>query len=376
MSTTSSMRAGTSGSRRWLAAIGIPLFLMPAILVPAAAPDQQGLDRMLAAYASGDHEVVTRTLARSRDFQKHDLLLNERHLEKWLGAWDRTKAAMLAEIVDRASIIALAYGRVVLAVGQRYVLNRPSPPGASPADDAIERRWHLIAVGSLQRRSLADPTGRYLEALQARRHLPESAAVWDPRLDLGGAIGQEQRCRLLHATARHDRVLAELEGAAATPTAERQAAIECVRAALSLFEKAAVNADTRDEALTRAGFALLQLGRNEEAQKAPEDANPGADRTLAYWRALFRGRVADALGADMDSERAYREALANFPDAHSASVGLALALFRLRRDDDAEAAAGAVRKRSITAVDPWDSYLAGEARFVERWIGEMRGALK
>jgi len=167
-------------------------------------------------------------------------------------------------------------------------------------------------------------------------------------------------------------VLGEMEGASATPAAERGAAIECVQVALSFFEAAAAHPETRDEARTRAGFALFQLGRNADAQQSLDAANPGDDRTLAYWRALFRGRVADALDQTADAERAYREALAGFPDAHSASIGLALSLFRLHRDDEAEAAVHAVRQRSIKVDDPWEAYYPADARFADKWIAELR----
>jgi hypothetical protein len=198
------------------------------------------------------------------------------------------------------------------------------------------------------------------------------ASVWDPRIHLARGIGQEQRCRLLHANARHDRVLADLEAAASTPPAERGAAIECVQVSLAFFEGAASYAPAREEARTRAAFAMFQLGRNAEAQQALDAVNPGDDRMLAYWRGLFRGRVADALAAPVDAERAYRDALVAFPDAHSASVGLALALFRLQRHDDAETTVNVVRQRSMRAVDPWDAYYPADVRFVDRWIAELR----
>lgn len=358
-------------------------FLAVAIVVAAAAgsltaravPAEETLDRLLAAYAAGDHAAVERALAKSSDFQKYRLT-NQARLRAWLGEWSRPKAALLVEIVDRASQIAPAYSVGLLATGRQYLFSRPAPPGASAVDDALERRWHLIALAGLQRRFLANEIVRYADELQAGRPFPASAVVWDPRVHLARAVGQEQRCRLMHATARHDRVLAELEGASSTPAAERSVAIECVQVALSYFEAAASHPAARAEARTRAGFALFQLGRTADAQQSLDAANPGDDRPLAYWRALFRGRVADALGSPADAERAYREALTGFPDAHSASIGLALSLFRLQRDDEAEAAVKAVRQRSLKAVDPWESYHTADARFAERWIAELRESLR
>ena len=349
------------------------LFLVCAVASLAVRPAavDQSLDQILAAYAAGDHAVVERAFAKSADFAKYRLT-NQGRLQEWLGAWSRPKAALVIEIVERSSLIAPAYTAGLLTAGQRYVMTRPAPPGASVADDLLERRWHRIALAALQRRYLGTEIVRYVDNLQARRPYPAAAAVWDPRVHLARAVGQEQRCRLMHATARHDRVLGEMEGASATPAAERGAAIECVQVAFSFFEAAAAHPEAREEAQTRAGFALFQLGRNADARQTLDAANPGDDRTLAYWRSLFRGRVADALGEFVDAERAYREALAAYPDAHSASIGLALSLFRLQRDDDAEAAVKSVRQRSIKADDPWEAYYPADARFVDKWIAELR----
>jgi tetratricopeptide (TPR) repeat protein len=362
----------SGGARRAVLVLGLSLALSwgpPPLEVRAAA--DVSLDQILAAYTSGDHAIVERAFAKSNDFQRYKLI-DQPRLERWLGTWSRPKAAMLIEIIDRASQIAPAYSARLLGTGQRYVLSRKEPPGASAADDVLERRWHLIAIAGLQRRFLGAEVVRYVDNLQAGRPFPANALVWDSRVHLGRAVGQEQRCRLMHATARHDRVLAELEGASSTPAAERSVAIECVQVALSFFEAAASHAAVREEARTRAAFAQFQLGRNADARQSLESVNPGDDRTLAYWRSLFRGRVADALGSPADAEQAYRDALAGFPDAHSASIGLALSLFRLQRDDEAEAAVKAVRQRSLNAVDPWETYYTADARFVERWIAELR----
>jgi len=352
---------------------GPVLFLVCAIASLAVRPAavDQSLDQILAAYSGGDHAVVERAFAKSADFQKYRFT-NQDRLQKWLGAWSRPKAALLIEIVERASLVATAYIDDLLIVGQPYVMTRPAPPGASVADDTLERRWHRIALAALQRRFLGTEIVKYMDNLQAARPYPAAAVVWDPRVHLGRAVGQEQRCRLMHATARHDRVLGELEGASATPAAERGAAIECVQVALSYFEAAAAHPEAREEARIRAGFVLFQLGRNPDARQALDAANPGDDRMLAYWRSLFRGRVADAFEEPVDAERAYREALDVFPDAHSASIGLALSLFRLHRDDEAEAAVKSVRQRSIKVDDPWEFYYPADARFVDKWIAELR----
>lgn len=342
---------------------------------PAAAPAlQQELDPIFTAYSAGDQDVVARMLVSSHDFRRLRVL-DGRRLERWLGAWSQVKADFLVELIDRASAVAPAYVRSLIAKGQAYVVSR-GPTGSSAQDDAIERRWHLIAVGVLQQRLMGPEIVNYVDVLQTRRPLPVAAAVWDSRINLARGIGQEQVCRSLHATARHDRLLSEFEGKAATPPAVRQMAIECMQTALRFLESAASRDEVRDEARTRAGFAAFQLGKHEDARAALQSASGGADRPLAYWRALFLGRASDALGADADAERAYSEAIRLYPDAQTPRIGLALALSRLHRDDDAEAAVLAARRVRADGVDPWDTYFEGDARFVGDWIAAMRKARK
>jgi len=343
---------------------------------PAAAPVlQQGLDPMLSAYTTGDHDVVARTLLTSNDFRKLRLL-DGRRLERWLGGWSLLKADFLLELIDRAATVAPAYVGTLVTKGQAYVVSRASPVGASAQDDAAERRWHLIAAGVLQHRLMGAQIVGYVETLETRRPLPANAAVWDPRLNLARGIGQEQVCRMIHATARHDRLLAEFEGKAATPPAMRQMAIECMEKALRYLESAAAREEVREEARTRAGFAAFQLGKNSDARTALAGALGSEDRTVAYWHALFLGRVSDALGADADAERAYQEAVRLFPDAQTARIGRALALFRLHRDDEANEAVLAARRVPADGVDPWETYFEGDGRLVGGWLAAMRQARK
>ena len=169
-------------------------------------------------------------------------------------------------------------------------------------------------------------------------------------------------------------MLADLEGAAATPPAERQMAIDCMRTALTRLESAAERPEVRAESLTRAAFAAFQLGQNADARESLEQAQPSGDSVLAYWRALFRGRVADAMADDATAERAYRDALIAYPAAHTARIGLALALFRLKKDEEAQEAMWAARRIPAEAADPWETYFHGDARFVSEWLAELRQA--
>jgi tetratricopeptide (TPR) repeat protein len=149
----------------------------------------------------------------------------------------------------------------------------------------------------------------------------------------------------------------------------------CLLDALGWLDAPARDDETSAEARIRRAWILFQLGRASEALAAIEDVEPGADRDLAYWAALFRARMADALGHDLDAERSYRAALEIAPGAQTAGVGLAFVLFRLNRFAEAEEMAAAVRNVPNSTSDPWWSYLGADGRFIERWIAQMRRGL-
>ena len=138
------------------------------------------------------------------------------------------------------------------------------------------------------------------------------------------------------------------------------------------FEAASEVDETRDEALVRGGWTLFQVGRFPEALDWLDEAAPKDDRDLAYWRALFRGRVLESLGRPEDALAAYKAALTLNPGAQSAGVGHAILLMRLDRAQEADASARALRVS--TDADPWLIYSVGDHRFVDRWIEQLRTA--
>jgi tetratricopeptide (TPR) repeat protein len=148
----------------------------------------------------------------------------------------------------------------------------------------------------------------------------------------------------------------------------------CLTEALTRFE-AASRDDTRVEASVRAGWILVQAGRFKDALSRL-DVEPAADRDLAFWLALFRGRALDALGRVADSAAEYRSALALVPDAQSAGIGLVLALGRLDRPVEADERARALRAAGAAGVDPWSFYINGDERFVDDWIKQLRDVVR
>jgi hypothetical protein len=339
-------------------------------------------DRLFAAYAAGDYEIVARTLTQPRDFQA--LHLTDPHaVARWLGAWQPRKATFLVELATVTTSVAPAQTWSLLSAGQRYVTGRPNRPGASSAEDAYERLWHRTALGLLQRSSLASFEEQYLDALRARRPGPPHPSLADERLLLAYAIAAEQRCwnerpSLSRAGAAADDVTHASGSAMTIDVSKASIALErarhrtCLSDAAARFDAAAIR-EAQAEARVRGAWTRFQLGQLPEALRTIDAVDTGDDRELAYWASLFRGRIDDALGRYADAERAYRAALAASPNAQSAGTGLALTLFRMQRATEADAVAVAVRTAS--AHDPWWTYSGADQRFAAEWLALLRKAL-
>ncbi len=348
-------------------------------------PALASLDSLLAAYASGDHDVVRRMLTRSQDFRGLQIM-NRRRFDGWLRRWQPARAALLIEMARTASAVAPAYTPPLLAAGQQYVTRHTRIAAASPADREIARLWHRIALGILQRRRLSDEIEHYVGAVRVPAPAPGSAAD-DPRLLFAHAVAQEQRCQANRPTlVRSGTPVDTLARAAASPTgrgrprpvmSDTEERLACLAEAAARFEAAAAADEVRAEARLRAGWALFQIGRFQEALTSIANVgSAGEDVELQYWIALFRGRVATALGRPSDAEAAYRDALAVFPRAQSAGIGLALTLVDLDRAEDADAAARAIRGESGRAIDPWWTYAGADERFIDPWIARLREAIR
>jgi hypothetical protein len=93
------------------------------------------LDAVLAAYLSGDVDVVSRSFGRSSDFPDRLRLNDPREFDRWLGSWDRRKALFLIEIARATAQVSPRFPRIVVDAGRRYVqtsgggeLATPRPP--------------------------------------------------------------------------------------------------------------------------------------------------------------------------------------------------------------------------------------------------------
>ncbi len=355
-----------------------------------AAQQQATIDAVLAAYQGGDTGVIARSFARPRDFQDRFRFDDKRELERWLGSWDRGKAVLLLEIARSASGIAPRYTPILVSAGRGYLGRASAGDLASTDAAAFVQLWHRTAVGLLQ--GFGDP-GRVEEHVgdaDRRADGHSSTARLDARLVLARATAQERRC--WDARPALDQpgtsIDAVIKAAGVTiaddpngPTkAAREAGVRtqgtCLHEALARFETAAGTDETHAEARVRGGWILFQQGRLPEALVSLDAAEPRDDRDLAYWLALFRGRVFDALGRSDDAAAAYQSAMALYPAAQSAGTGLALELVRLDRAPEADQVARGLRAAGASAPDPWSIYIDADRRFVDRWIEQLRKAIR
>ena len=337
------------------------------------------LDAVLAAYLSGDVDVVSRSFGRSPDFPDRLRLNDPREFDRWLGSWDRRKALFLIEIARATAQVSPRFPRIVVDAGRRYLQTAGGAELATPETAANIQLWHRVAAGLLQKFG----TSLHVEAY-AREVAVRTGAPLDARLVLARAVALERICwdrrPSLEQPDVETGVLTRAAGARiqavngfpvfreTTVTVHRT----CLGQALMRFEDAAESDETRDEARVRGAWILFQVGRFPEALDWLDAAKPKDDRDLAYWRTLFRGRVLESLGRPEDARSAYQAALTLNPGAQSAGVAQAILLMRLDRAQEADATARAVRVS--TDADPWLIYSMGDHRFVDRWIEQLRTA--
>jgi tetratricopeptide (TPR) repeat protein len=354
--------------------LAVGLVCLATAAATAGRDDQRlTLDSLLAAYLNGDTAGVARGVASSGDFQALGLG-NPRALDRWLGDWHRAKAVLLLELAAASTVVAPQYTRPLLGAGRRYLARRP----AESPNGAIAGLWHRVAVGLLQHMGTPSVIEEYLDGVGD-----------DPRFVLARAVAHERRCRSLRPefdpagadirdAARRSKSAVRVPNlpAASTMAQESDEWLACLAVAVARFESAAALDDTRAEARVRGGWLLAQQGDLQRALEWLESVEPGDDHAVAYWAALFRGRVLDRLGRHHAAAEAYASALTVCPDAQSAGIGFALALMRSDRGVEADEFARTLRTRTAAVADPWWIYGSADHRFVEHWISELRAAVR
>src|SRR5262245_18291957 len=104
---TDGARARFRGRRKVTAVLTVGIAALISLAQPALVAESP-LDRVLSIYQTGDRDVVARTFRQSSDFQTLRLA-DERQISRWLGTWQRDKAALLLELANTSSLNAPVY---------------------------------------------------------------------------------------------------------------------------------------------------------------------------------------------------------------------------------------------------------------------------
>ncbi|HKW03633.1 MAG TPA: hypothetical protein VJN96_27655 [Vicinamibacterales bacterium] len=379
--------------------LSVALFAMAAVAVPPAQRGQPpqntsttAFDTLYRSYADGHYEAVANEIKTVADLNALNPPKSQ-DLRKWLGAWDRSKAAYLLELAAAAGPISHSAQTALISEGRLYVISRTPPLGTSPQDDAFELAWHKAAIAQFQEWVYWTGENLYLDTLDLR-YLTKPGGPklkLDPRFVFERAVATEQYCwrapegiggSLPPPPSASSQTVAVVGGqpidiAPQSSGARAMTRKECRAEAAKRY--AAVGAATPElaaEAFTRAAWLKTQLGSYKEALDLIDRAGASNDGVVTYWYHLFRGRILTGLNRDADAEREYRAALDARTGAHSASVGLALTLFKQRRIDEARTLAESIRRAPPDIVDPWWTYLGADSRFVTQWVEQVRAKIR
>ena len=348
----------------------VALLAVVCVAMPSAAPDQQApvkVDPLFERYEAGDYEVVARTLNSVERFEslRADLLMGA--VNRWKSAPRRMHYAFMLDVAKAGLDVEARYWLDVVQEARKFIMLRPVPPGANPADDAFEIAWHKTAVAMLCSQRRPD----YVEAYGVA---PLSKRMAAAAPEAGGPV-------LVDPWIEFARGFAEEGFSLLTPPALREigpvggeALVTRGPAALDHYTAALAYPSTRPEAAARRAWLLVRLGRANEAIATlePFDDRWTGDPVIRYWVRLFRGAALQKAGRHEEAIRAYQDALTIVPGAQSPRVAImGLELAREQRDA-AYALATAVRTSPEVYTDPWWLYGFGERRFLLERLAALR----
>ena len=237
-----------------------------------------------------------------------------------------------------------------------------------PKND-FDRAWQLAALSVLE--GGIDANGLHDHVEHVRAQFPD-----EPRLVLARGIAEEQVSAPTEVLTRSvmGADLARARETAARAAGERLRAAE--RAA-DRFREAARDERLQAEANLRLGHVKLEMGRYDEALAAFAGVERSTDdRAIVYLAHLFRGIALENRGRTDEARLSYRQALAQSPEAHSATLRLAALEFRHGRGDEPETLVSRLLQNDDPRRDPWWSYYAGDWRFWYPRIERVRALLK
>jgi tetratricopeptide (TPR) repeat protein len=330
--------------------------IVVAALSLATAPNgaqQTGVPELIAAYDRGDFPAFDEGLKRlvSLELFLKELGAATVELPRRTNAdarTERTRLTVAAVAVEAAARFVIDGRRDVgLLVEEACTIVRRNRPSEA------ERVWHRAAIAVLS-------SGPNRQTLEVHAAHASSRFDDDPHFVLARAVAAEL---LTFPEPRDGLTLADRDGANPMRL-------------VGLFEAAQKHPSVRAEAAVHLGFTWLRLGRGVDAIKTLGEVERLTDDPyLRHLGFLLLGRARDQLGQDEDAVEAYRRAAAEMPAAQTAAIGLAAALMRTGRLEEADRVAQtAVGGRGD--ADPWLSYGPGYARHWTALRGRLREATR
>jgi VWFA-related protein len=219
-----------------------------------------------------------------------------------------------------------------------YHVRVREPAGA----DAFECAWLVTETTALQ--GLFTPDNALLFIPRALQRCPA-----DPRLHLALALVSEQQWLQGRTIATQEpEILNRYEQAMKFPETEIEARVRAARFLYALGQPAR-------------GLALL-----DGIKTTPSDLE------LRYFAQLIRGQLLRASGRPVDAAAAFRAALAVWPGAQSARVGLMALLMSGGDREEAAALSEAVQMAPVDQYDPWWTYWLGDYRAYRTVLEQLR----
>jgi tetratricopeptide (TPR) repeat protein len=272
-----------------------------------------------------DHQAVERSLRQTPDLA--NLVRQFRASDTPWPDSPRRSAVLALEIAGVALRSNNGYARDEGArlLAQYGTLVR-QPAGA----DAFECAWLRAEVAMLEGLFMAESAMFFVP--QALQRCPN-----DPRLHLARAILSEQQwVRGLPSALTDADVIARYESAIGFP-------------------------ETRAEASIRAAWFFHRTARDDRAIALLDGAAPPENApALRYLAGLIRGQVLRSLGRLDEAAASLRSALALWPGAQSARVALMTVLVAKGEREEAAAHARAAEETVEGQLDPWWLYWLGD----------------
>jgi VWFA-related protein len=242
-----------------------------------------------------------------------------------------------------------------------------------------------LAVAGLRSgdKRAGDEAGRILSEFSARIHTPgppeafECAWLETEADAFAGALMSDAAMAYVSRAAERCSGSARLQLAYAVLSDQRWLRVASRTSGesevLPRYERAMKFPETEAEARVRAAWLLRRTGDLKRALTLVEGIHePSSDRQVRYLVELIRAELLRKLGRAEDAAAAYRAALAEWPGAQSAQVGLMTLLVAKGERGEASQLADSIETARDEQFDPWWMYWLGGLRRYPADIAALR----